>query len=418
VKENLSILFFKKYLIGKRAGSVVRRLTLITLTAMTISVAALIIVMGVMSALNLNIRSRYLTVEPHLTLQIQNTSDRNLLQAHPLVQKIKSDPDLETMLLESHDIIVRTVDGRVRGAVAKGYDRESLYKIFLRLGKAFNKETEFKESRISYINEMPANTVLVGWDLASVLGVYESDPIYLVPPENLLLPQDEIPKLTKSRVERVVTTNVADIDAQQVFYIFDKHFSQISNSISGSPELAIWTKDPSKLDRYIKTFSQYPDVKVKTWMEKNSALFFSLKLEKISIGLFLTLASLISGFSLISLISLLISQKQKEISLLQVIGLDKKQVHYLFFKIGCITASIGLVCGLSIGSLLSFYLEKKPLKILPDIYVDSSIPSSFDSGFVLLTAISGVALSALASWIAAKSASDVDLSSGLRSSSK
>lgn len=418
MRENLSVLFFKKYLISRRAGSVVRRLTLITLVAMTISVAALIVVMGVMSALNLNIRSRYLTIEPHITLQVQNVADRQLLMAHPLVQKIKSNPDLEAMTLESHDIIVRTIDGRVRGAVAKGYDRDSLYNVFLKLGKAFNKDADFKESRVSYIKQMPTNTILIGWDLASVLGVYEQDPVFLVPPENLLLPQDEVPKLTKARVERVVTTNVADIDAQQVFYVFDKHFDQISDSISGGPELAIWTKNPSKLDQYMKMFSQYPDVKVKTWMEKNAALFFSLKLEKISIGLFLTLASLISGFSLISLVSLLISQKQKEISLLQVIGMDKLQVRKLFFKIGCITSLIGLILGLLIGSMISFYLEKNPLKVLPDIYVDSTIPSSFEASFVFFIAIVGIALSALGSWIAASSASDVELSSGLRSVGK
>jgi ABC-type lipoprotein release transport system permease subunit len=64
--------------------------------------------------------------------------------------------------------------------------------------------------------------------------------------------------------------------------------------------------------------------------------------------------------------------------------------------------------------MVSFYLEKYPLNVLPDIYYDSQIPAKVDFDFIaVVVAVAGL-LSWLGAWAAAQSAVQESPSESLR----
>jgi lipoprotein-releasing system permease protein len=242
---------------------------------------------------------------------------------------------------------------------------------------------------------------MLGTDLAHALGVFEGDTLLVIPPEGLLLPPTEAPKFERVRIQQVITTNVPEVDGQQIFYMAGSTLRTLRDSASRRLGFEVRWPDPDQAWAAKEELSGFSDVLAQTWKERNSALFLALRLEKVMIGIFLGMAALVAGLSLVSVLTLLISQKRREIGLLQALGYSSFGVRRLFTRLGWILALMGLGSGLFLGTLVSLYLEWHPLNILPDIYYDSEIPAEVQFPFVLLVAVVGLGLAGFgARWAA------------------
>ena len=140
------------------------------------------------------------------------------------------------------------------------------------------------------------------------------------------------------------------------------------------------------------------EANIESWADKNKALFAALRLEKVAMLSLLSVSVLITCFSLITVITLLISQKKKDIRLLLAVGFSQAKTEKLFVHMGLMLCLIGLLPGLLLGVSVSYLIEKYPLDILPDIYYDSSIPSEVNYVFVFGVAV----VSLLIAWMTAK----------------
>lgn len=396
--------FFKRYLFSQRAGALVKRISWLTIVGLGISITALILVISVMTALNRNIQRRTLAVEPHLTLDIPGIKSSALLEVHPLTSKLKSDPHLKVQVFESQDVIIRTMDGHFRGGVAKGLTQDSIDRMLRQLYRMDQESKKNNDPRPWTQELLGPNEVLIGVDLAVSMGIFEGDSIMVVPPESLLLPPGEAPKYDKVKVKKIITTSLTDVDSQTLFYARDQSLKRMQNSESRFLGIEVWTEDPNQADQYKALAEGFPEARIQTWQERNSALFLALRLEKTVITLFLGLAALIASFSMISVMVLLISQKRQEIGILRAIGMSDQAVMRLFFQIGLCLGAIGMGVGLFFGSGLSFWLEKFPLNVLPDIYYDSQIPAYLDFRFVSIVALSGVFIAITGSYYSSRRA--------------
>lgn len=389
---------FYRYIFSARAGSIVKRIAKLTVFSLVFSISSLVIVLSVMTALNLSIRERLLSINPHVTIQVQGLSSPDMLEVHPIGTKLKMDKEIEVESFEQQDVIVRTLDGHFRGAVAKGISAESLVQISKRIQKLQAKS----DGIMDFPDQLSAGEVIMGSDLAIAMGVFEGDTVMLLSPESLVLPAGQVPPLDKVVVKRIVTTTVADIDAHMLYYLKGKSLTNISSGPSKVLGYEVWLKASQGEQEFKKQYSLFEEAKISTWAEQNSGMLLALRLEKIMISLFLSCAALIAGFSMISVIVLLISQKKKEIAMLQVLGLSQKRTERMFQQMGVILASIGLFGGLLIGSGVAIYMENYPLRILPGIYVDSQIPSVWSFDLVLWIGILGFLFSITCSWVASR----------------
>jgi len=393
--------FFRKYLFSERAGAVVRKVSWLTVIGLGLSVTALIVVLSVMTALNHNIEDRTLAVEPHMTIQIPGINQGALLDAHPLTSKLREHNDVKVDVFESQDVILRTVDGHFKGAVARGVTQQSLDRMLQDMQKL-----DVKKKGIPYTPEtLAAGEVILGVDLAVALGAFEGDTLMVVPPEELLLPPTETPKFEKVTVKKIISTSISDVDAQGLFYVRGLALKSFKKVASKKTYIEIKVPNPYNMEPWKKEVESFPEARIETWRERNSALFFALKLEKMVISLFLGLAALIASFSMVSVLALLISQKRREIGILQAIGFSQRRVRNLFLQIGFSLAMAGLLVGIFVGSGISLWVQAHPLNILPDIYYDSQIPADWDPIFVLTIFIGGFILAFAGSFLISRSAS-------------
>ncbi|MCB0350460.1 MAG: FtsX-like permease family protein [Bdellovibrionales bacterium] len=377
---NIFVLFFRRYLFSSRSGAVVKTMARLCWSATLIGVFSLIIVSSIMNGFNRSIRTKLLSVEPHLSI----VSDENTLLA--IQGQIDLDKVEELNRFARQDVIIRTLDGRFSGGIAKGLEADGLYNFMNRLFKL-----KFKQgSRVEFDAaqaELGSNELMIGTDLARELNLFEGDEVVLIPPESLLGPSSEMPKFERMRIKTIFTTEFAEVDSKLLLFKLSESPMRFQSKVSGEQGLELRLKNPDDftgMKSYLQALiAPEASVTLESWADRNKALFFALRLEKAAMTTFLGLSVLITCFSLITVLVMLISQKRKEIGLLMSIGFSKKNTERLFLSIGVFLSSFGLFAGLILGVVVSVLIDKYPLYILPDIYYDSSLPSELSASFVV-----------------------------------
>lgn len=398
-----------------------------------VSAFAFLTVLFVMSGMNKSIESRIVALEPHLSLKKENNKSVSFLENHIIKDFFKEHKAKRISIYETQDVILRSMDGQFRGAIAQGFSRESLENFYYNLKELeksksnqrkedINKKIENKDSVVSdqwMQMEAPAmNEIFIGVDLARALGVFEGDYVMVLQPESLLLAPGETPTFEKVQIKKIITTNLNDLDSQGVFYIRDLALNSLRTSLSRQVGIEVWLEDPflakSLKKAMVEKLETEPGWVVETWMDRNSALFYALKLEKLMIGIFLGLAGLISSFSIITVLALLISEKTRDIAMLRTLGLSQKKTIDIFIKMGMVISLVGLLIGAFAALFMGMYIERNPINILPDIYYDSSIPARVDYVLFVLVLVVSVVISFLGSYIPTRALERITPSQALR----
>lgn len=392
MKQSLSFFFLKKLILSPRSGSLMRRISFLSFFAVMISVSVFLIVLFVMNGMNQSISNRIIALDPNITVIF---FDKEV--------PIKTSDDYKALTFDSYDLILRTVDGQFRGASAMGYSQED-FQFWINKLNQLKKADQFDREVSSNLAE---DEIAVGVDVARALGLLEGDQVTLIPIETLLLSQMESPIFEKMTVKKIIATDLPDIDSNSIFFNRDKSLKSFRSSPSKTSGYQFWLNDKSKLDSIIRELKTYPFKSVESWKEKNSNLFFALFMEKTMIGVFLGLAGLIASTSVLTVLALIMSQKQSDIAIIKTLGLSNRKTLILFTQMGLWISLSAVSVGTMLGVSVSYYLEKYPLQVLPHIYYDSSIPAYVEMNFAFIVFVVAAILAFLGCYFPAKSTLEI-----------
>jgi len=379
LQNSLSYFFLSRLIISKRSSSLIRRITVLSFAAITISVALFFIVLFVMNGMNYNIRSRILALDPHLSVYLTKEQVREQnISKKPL---IVSNSKFEALETDQYDLILRTIDGQFRGASVIGYKSDGLDFWLQQLSEL--KKKSHAQNQTVFIDyddldqlNLGAQEIAIGVDLARSLGILEGDVVTLIPAESLLLSSIETPQFEKVTVRKILTTDLHDLDSKLVFFNKDLSMKSFLSSVTRTSGYHLWLKDISKMNSIQKELQKSGFVQTETWEQKNSDLFFALFLEKTMIGIFLGLAGLIASSSILTVLALILSQKKSDIAIIKTLGFSNEKTLKLFMTMGLWISMSGLFLGTIVGVSLSYYIQNNPLNVLPpQLYYDASIPA-------------------------------------------
>ena len=88
---------------------------------------------------------------------------------------------------------------------------------------------------------------------------------------------------------------------------------------------------------------------VENWQESNRSLFQALKLEKLGMGVILLLIVIVAAFNIISTLTMVVTDKTREIGILKTMGLTSRSVRRIFLGQGLVIGTGGTVVGVAIG---------------------------------------------------------------------
>lgn len=415
----LELEFFRHFLLSRRAGSLIRTIAWLSIVGVAIGVFALIVVISVMNGFHRSIRSRLLAAEPHLVFSLDRANSPSL--PAPLAGYLESQgATLDT--IDRQDVVIRTAEGVFSGAEARGLDRKAVIRLVHSIEEANRSEKKSSYSVPPTDDEsivMGPGEVMMGAELARGLGIFEGDRITVIAPEALLLPPGEAPKFERVVVKRLLTTNVADLDGKLFLYGRGQSLNGLGATASRRVDVEAWLNDPEQAESIkhgvLKMSSDFTDHSVQTWGERNSAIFHALRLELFSIGLFLSLSTLIAGFSIVTVLLILVTQKRKEIGLLMSMGLSRAKTRALFTRLGLLLSSVGIFSGAILGVIACFVIDSMDTSILPDFYYDTTIPAKLNPLFVVAVVGLALILAFIASYGPARRITDLEPADALMS---
>ena len=223
-----------------------------------------------------------------------------------------------------------------------------------------------------------------------------------MPPEVILLPAEEVGSFANVTVKAIIGTDIEELDSQVIYYGHGM-LSSLATSKSRKLGFDLRLSNPKLADGYKSQWqNKYKGLSIETWKDRDQSLFFALKLEKVIIGTIISIATLITSFSIMTVLSLLLEQKRKEIANLRAIGLSIKKSYKIFSGVGFRLAALGLGGGFFLGIAVCLFLKVTDLKIMPDIYYDRSIPIDFDIQFLTVTGVVALIIAFIGSYLPVK----------------
>ncbi|MFN9065885.1 MAG: ABC transporter permease, partial [Bdellovibrionales bacterium] len=156
-------------------------------------------------------------------------------------------------------VILRTADGFYKGLSARGLSEVALKEMAKNLNQLDKEQQVNSFELVSQWDpeEVPgAQEVVLGFDTAQFLNVFEGDWLTVIPPEALLLPQGEIPTLERVRVKKIVSFRLQHLDSQLVWYQRGQALQRLAGSPSRRIQATVKLQEASQALKEKKALSQ------------------------------------------------------------------------------------------------------------------------------------------------------------------
>ena len=376
----LALRLFRHYFLSFRSTSLIRVVAWFCLGGLTVSVAALVLVLSIMDGFGRSIKSRLLGRQPHLIVHPKGNTKASFGKNNPihgiLPDHLKKQVE-SSELFETQDVLLKT-DRGFFGVMAKGYSNEFIEEMLSLAGSKefenFNRVKDLSSDTVASdsLSHGPANgsspseakdteialqkggdgsaitslPLIISESVSTTFHLYEGDRVFLTPLAALLLPPTELPPLKKAHIEAVLrgSQGSGGEEAFSVFYSIGRMDFKGFSSVRSAWRIKLF--EPENYKAYLPYFKDY---RVEHWAERNASLLFALKMEKFIMVLFIALAILISCLGIAVALFLLIVQKRRDIGILQAMGLSSKEVTETFVKVGFGLSFIGILAGLLLG---------------------------------------------------------------------
>lgn len=340
---NLSFFIAKRYLISKKSTNAINVISWISIVAIAITTAALVIILSAMNGLTSVVADLYHAIEPDLKVTAVNSK---YITDKQITNNLKSIEGIKHISYSIEENALIKLDDKQAVVTIKGVDSE-----FKKLTK-FDTVVYEGNYRFEYNNQYYG---VFGRGVANKLGVNINDfvsPISIYTPMRgkveSINPEDAFNKISISPAGIFSLNDDFDykyvlIDLKAAQQLFD-----CPNSFT-SVEIGIENKEN------IETIQQLLEAKlgneyiVKNRFQLNDVLFKTLKTEKLWTFLILAFILIIATFNIIGALTMLIIEKKKDIKTLYNLGADQQFIRNIFMKEGFLITSVGALSGLILG---------------------------------------------------------------------
>jgi lipoprotein-releasing system permease protein len=157
-----------------------------------------------------------------------------------------------------------------------------------------------------------------------------------------------------------------------------------------------------------------PPYQVQDWYELNHNLFTALKLQKLVLVFILTLIILVAAINMVSALTMMVTDKTREIAILKSMGATSPSVALAFQVVGVAIGGVGTLIGVVIGMVTCFVVSRYGFHLDPKVYLIDQLPFDVRPLEVVLVAGIAMAISVIATLVPSQSAASMRPVEGLR----
>ncbi|MBK8508881.1 MAG: lipoprotein-releasing ABC transporter permease subunit [Candidatus Competibacteraceae bacterium] len=395
-----------RYTRAKRRNHFISFISLSSMLGMALGITALITVLSVMNGFQEEVRSRILAMTPHATINRWNG----------VVDDWRAVRD---WALE---------DSRIAGGAPYIRGEAMLNHASLVSGALIQGILPAEERQVSDIGgKMIQGTlddlrpsefgVILGKELANALGVMVGDKVTVITPQASVTPAGILPRLKRFDVVGLFKAGMYEYDrGLALIHVEDaaKLFQYPDGAVNGVRLKLHNLFAAPRLSRELA--DKLPETFVaRDWTQDHASYFRAVQIEKTAMFVILTLIVAVAAFNIVSMLVMVVTDKQADIAILRTLGLTPLGVMGVFMvqgvAIGLVGTLLGLIGGVALAKNVDVVvplIERLfSIKILaPDVYLISDIPSKVQWNDVTVIGLVAFGLATLATlypaWRAAR----------------
>jgi ABC-type lipoprotein release transport system permease subunit len=378
-----------RYLFAKKSHNVINIISAISAIGMAIGTAALIIILSVYNGFDSLIKSMMSNVEPDFL--IVPNSGKTFVPNEEAFDLIYDLPEVKSMCCVLQEQVFISYDGKQKLAKAKGVDW--IYESESTLGNCMVKG-DFKLHK----GDIPMAAVGVG--LAYEMGI---DPAFLSPIEifyptrtRKISMSNPAASIESVKVWPSGTFSInADTDRDLMILPIAKmqELLEYKGDVISGMEIRLTEGTSAKTARKLqKSISETlgENYIVKNRFQQNESLYKMMKYEKAAIFMILIFVVIIIAFNIFGSLSMLIIEKQDDISTLKSLGAKDSLINKIFILEGWMISLAGLAGGLLLGIGFALLQQQFGFIKMPGHFIVQAYPVILSWSDVLLTTV-GVA---------------------------
>lgn len=382
-----------RYLRSRRSSRLLSFISSIAIGGVIVGVSALIVVMGVMNGLQRDLREKILIGSPDIRVLTygEDMEMRDWRRVLEVVQRTPGVVAAAPFVLTKG--IVSAGHQYRDGAYIAGIEPESPSSVEVTSIRRHATRGDFRFAS----SDGEERGAVLGRLLASRLNVRPGDSISVVTLDvNAAI--GFVPRVERFEVTGEFETGMYEYDNAYIFVSLAsaQRLAGLDTAVTG---IEVRTRDrwiaPEVAARLEQSLG-YP-YRTEDWQEQNSSLFQALKLEKLGMGVILLLIVLVAAFNIMSNLTMVVTDKTREIGILKAMGMTARRIRRVFLAqgliIGLFGTAVGAILGLSVSAMIG---SRKLIRLDPQVYFIDHLPSATQAGDVIVTVLASVAIAALA----------------------
>ena len=397
----------RRYLLPGRSEGFIFLVGSISMGAVMLGVAALIIVMSVMNGFRAELFDKIVGLNGHAVVQGYGGRISNWQE---IARTAKATPGVTSATPLIEQPLLAISQGRVSAALVRGMTESDI------------RDNGSLKSKIIAGTLADVRTgngkVAIGSRLAETLGVSVGQTISVLNPAGRSTPFGTMPRQLPYEIGAIFEIGIYDFDKSYI--IMPIKDAQTLLLLGDQVQMVeIQTNDPDNIGALMKPIAtKYKDrAVVVDWREMNSSLFEALQVDRIVSFVVLSLIILNAVFNILSSLIMLVRAKTRDIAIMRTMGATRASMLRIFMSVGLTIGTIGTGAGVILGfvvlyfrqGLLDFAQNATGQQIWdPSIRFLSDLPSKPDPVEIVAISLMAVGFSFLATLYPAFKAANTD----------
>jgi lipoprotein-releasing system permease protein len=332
-----------------------------------LGVAALIVVLAVMTGFQDGIRDKIIAANPHIL--VFESGGRGVPDAGKVADRVREVAGVRAATpFVLQQALLTGPGGGAHGGLLRGID--------LRAPEvATDVRSQLRIGSLSAL-ERGEPAVLLGQELARTLGVVPGDSVTAISPQGAMTAVGMVPKMRRYVVAGTFEIGMNDYDSTVAYVALPvaQEFAGLGDRVTG---IEVKLADPFEARRIGRVIGErlgWP-FWLRDWMDMNRNLFAALQLEKLALFVIVTIIVLVAAFAIIGHLVLLVAEKRKEIGILKALGAPGGSIAMVFFCVGMTIGLVGTIAGSLVGlGIMWVQNTYKIIRLAGDVYQIDHLP--------------------------------------------
>jgi lipoprotein-releasing system permease protein len=338
-------LIAKRYLLPGRSEAFIFLTAAISLIAVALGVAALIIVMSVMNGFRAELFDKIVGLNGHAVVQ---GYEGRLPDWRAVMMDTKATPGVTAATPLIEQPLMASHIGRVAGVIVRGMRVEDIRS---------NKTLQGKVLMGSLDTLTPeSGNVAIGAQLADALGAQVGGEISILSPDGQATPFGTVPRIISYKVTAIFEVGIYDYDkAFVVMPIEDAQTLLMLGDAVGMIEVD--TVDADKVGTILAPLADKVEGRavVSDWRSMNASLFEALEVDRVVTFVVLSIIILVAVFNILSSLIMLVRAKTRDIAILRTMGASRQSMMRIFVTIGLTVGTLGTLAGAALGFIALYF---------------------------------------------------------------